>query len=83
VFGGDRKLMLMALCVSVGMMFISMNIFSFVLGLVIGLISVYGLRKMAKADPLMWQVYMRQVNYAGHYSPFSRPWRVAKTSRIY
>lgn len=83
IWGGDRRLMLTALCVSITLMIVSMNTVSFLIGLAIGLISVYGLRKMAKSDPLMWQVYLRQVKYRGYYAPFSRPWRIAKTARVY
>ena len=83
IWGGDRQLMLTALFISAILMIVSMNTVSFLIGLLIGAVSVYGLRKMAKADPLMWQVYVRQVKYNGHYAPYSRPWRVAKSPRVY
>lgn len=83
IWGGDRQLMLSALFMSAILMVVSMNTVSFVFGLLLGMISVYALRRMAQADPLMWQVYVRQVKYAGYYPPFSRPFRVAKTARVY
>jgi type IV secretory pathway TrbD component len=78
--GGDRMLMLTALVISVGIPAASMNTVSFVFGFLIAAISVYGLRKMAKHDPMMWPVYVRFVNYRRYYAPYSRPSREA-TSR--
>jgi type IV secretion system protein VirB3 len=43
-------------------------------------ISVAGLRRMAKKDPLMWQVYLRSLKYRSYYGPFSRPPRKATSS---
>jgi hypothetical protein len=39
------------------------------------------LRKMAKADPLMRHVYLRQLRYARYYPARGRPWRENKTSK--
>ncbi len=33
------------------------------------------LRLMAKADPLMRQVYLRHIKYRSYYRPTSTPWR--------
>ncbi len=83
VLGGDRKLMLSIMIGSGGMMFVFGNLYSFVIGLVLGICGVYGLRKMGKADPLMLPVYMRQRKYKGYYAPFSRPGRVSKQKGNY
>ena len=37
-------------------------------------------RQIAKADPQMSQVYLRQLKYQGYYPPRSRPYRDAETS---
>ncbi len=37
-------------------------------------------RQVAKADPLMSRVYMRQLKYQGYYPARSRPYRDAETS---
>lgn len=83
IFGGDRRLMLMVLGTCLAMMFVSFSLLSFSVGLIILPIAVYGLRKMAKADPQMWDVFLRQNKYAGYYPPFSRPWRASKTKGHY
>lgn len=79
--GGDRSLMLSALCMSGILIFSAMNLVGAVSGLIFASVSVYGLRKMAQADPLMRQVYFRQLKYAGYYGPYSRPCRVARKSQ--
>lgn len=47
----------------------------------VGVGSLLGLRIMAKADPLMFDVYRRQVLYAAYYPPRSTPWRVDPAAR--
>lgn len=83
IWGGDRELMLFTLMISGVMVIASMNMVSFIAGLVLGSFCVYVLRRMAKADPLMRQVYLRQAKYNRYYPPFSRPWRVSKSTRAY
>lgn len=43
-----------------------------------GCIGVF--RQVAKADPQMSRVYMRQLGYRGYYAPRSRPYRDAEKS---
>jgi len=83
VMGGERELMLFSMLVAGGLIVSAMNLVATVLGLVIWLVCVQGLRRMAKADPAMSKVYMRQLKYGHYYGPFSRPFRVAKSPRIY
>jgi len=83
IAGGERELMLFSMLIAGGLIISAMNLVATVLGLMIWLICVYGLRKMAKADPEMSKIYIRQLKYANYYGPFSRPFRVAKSSRIY
>jgi len=83
IAGGERELMLFSMLVAGGLIISAMNLVATALGLMIWLICVYGLRKMAKADPEMSKIYIRQLKYAHYYGPFSRPFRVAKSSRIY
>lgn len=83
IAGGERELMLFSMLIAGGLIVSALNVVATVLGLIIWLICVHGLRKMAKADPEMSKVYIRQLKYAHYYSPFSRPFRAAKSSRIY
>jgi|SRR5687768_13072981 len=83
IWGGDRKLMLSALCLAGILVFSAMNTVGFISGTLFGSVSVYCLRRMAKADPLMREVYFRQIKYLGYYAPFSRPSRISKNRRVY
>ena len=83
LMGCDRKLLIITLTLVALLTVVSMNIVSIAIGLLILVVSVYALRKAAKADPFMWPVYLRHVQYRGYYAPFSRPWRDAKKGRVY
>ncbi|OKP00815.1 conjugal transfer protein TrbD [Xenorhabdus eapokensis] len=83
IMGGERELMLFSMLVAGGLIVSALNLVATVIGLLLWLICVHGLRKMAKADPEMSKVYIRQLKYRHYYAPFSRPFRVAKSSRIY
>lgn len=83
LLGGDRKIMVITLAASALLILVSRNTVSIVFGLIILAIGVYGLRRAAKADPMMREVYLRHIQYKGYYAPFSRPWRVANSKRVY
>lgn len=83
IMGGERELMLFSMLIAGGLIVSALNFVATVLGLMIWLVCVHGLRRMAKKDPELSKVYIRQLRYANYYAPFSRPWRVGKSSRIY
>lgn len=83
VMGGERELTLFSMLVAGGLIVSAMNLVATLLGLVIWLVCIQGLRKMAKADPIMSKVYIRQLKFGHYYGPFSRPFRVAKSPRIF
>lgn len=83
IWGGEREWMIFSLFLT-GMLTVqSMNMVSFLVGIVFGVISVTGLREMAKADPMMSKVYRRQLRYEDYYPTYSRPYRKANSSRAY
>ncbi|WP_443694909.1 conjugal transfer protein TrbD [Pseudomonas sp.] len=83
IMGGERELMLFSMLVAGGLIVSALNLVATAIGLVLWLICVHSLRKMAKADPELSKVYIRQLKYGHYYGPFSRPYRVAKSPRIY
>lgn len=83
IMGGERELMLFSMLVAGGLTISAMNVVAALIGGAIWLVCVYGLRKMAKADPNMSKVYIRQLRYAHYYGAFSRPWRAAKSQRVW
>ncbi|MCW5220377.1 conjugal transfer protein TrbD [Verminephrobacter aporrectodeae subsp. tuberculatae] len=83
IMGGERELMLFSMLIAVGLIVSAMNFVATIIGLIIWFVCVQGLRKMAKADPEMSKVYIRQLKYKHYYGPFSRPFRMAKSPRIH
>lgn len=83
IMGGERELMLFSMLIAGGLIVSAMNLVATAIGLVLWTVCAWALRAMAKADPEMSKVYIRQLKYGHYYGPFSRPARVAKSPRIY
>jgi type IV secretion system protein TrbD len=75
LMGADRELVLLTGLATAILIFVVLTWFSALFGAAIwfGLIGV--LRMMAKADPMMRQVYVRHIGYRPSYRPTSSPWR--------
>lgn len=83
IMGGERELMLFSMLLAGGLIVSALNFIATVIGLVIWFVCVQVLRRMAKLDPELSKVYIRQLKYGHYYGPFSRPYRVAKSPRVY
>ena len=75
LFGADRELVLMTGLTAVILIFVVLTLVSAAVGFTIWVVVVGLLRMMAKADPLLRQVYLRHMRYRAHYRPTSSPWR--------
>ena len=75
LMGADRELVLLTGLATVILIFVVLTWFSALLGIAIWIGVVGALRMMAKADPMMRQVYLRHVRYQQAYRPTSSPWR--------
>jgi type IV secretory pathway TrbD component len=73
--GGEREPVLVTAIVAGGVAVSGMNTVSFVVGTALWFGSIPLFRWMAKADPQMTKVYLRQLSYRGYYPARSRPWR--------
>lgn len=73
--GGEREPMLITAIIAGGLAISGMNMVSVVIGAAVWFGSIPLLRWMAKADPQMTKVYLRQLRYRGYYPARSRPWR--------
>lgn len=80
VMGGERELMLTSMLVAGGLIVSAMNFVTTIIGVALWLVCVWGLRRMAKVDPVLSQVYKRQLVYRNYYAPFSRPSRKSKAA---
>lgn len=75
IMGADRELVLVTGLATVISIFVVLTWFSFLFGIAIWIVVIGGLRMMAKADPMLRQVYLRHVGYRTNYRPTTSPWR--------
>jgi type IV secretion system protein VirB3 len=78
--GGDRELVLFTGLVAFTLTVPSFQWASIATGIVLWLAALYLLRQMAKSDPLMRHVYLRQLRYRRYYPARSKPWRENKVN---
>lgn len=75
LMGADRELVLVTGLASVILIFVVLTWFSVLFGAAIWIAVVAALRMMAKADPMMRQIYLRHIGYRPTYRATSTPWR--------
>lgn len=75
LMGADRELVLLTGLAAIILIFVVLTWFSALFGVAIWIAVVAALRMMAKADPMMRQVYLRHIGYRPTYRPTSTPWR--------
>ena len=73
LLGGERELMLIVGLFAAVMVFIALTWQTFILGVAMWIILSMLLRMMAKADPMMSKVYLRQLKYRDFYAAHSTP----------
>lgn len=74
--GGDRELVMLAGLFAVVLIFSVQSLAAAVLGVASWCIALFILRQMAKADPRLRHVYLRNRRYQTYYAPRSTPFRV-------
>jgi len=73
--GGDRELVMMAGLLAVALIFSAMTWFATLFGVVLWVVALKVLRSMAKSDPQLRAVYLRNRRYVRYYPPRSTPFR--------
>lgn len=73
LLGGERELMLIIGLFSAVMVFIAMTWQTFVIGVTLWTILSMLLRMMAKSDPMMSKIYLKQLKYKDFYLAHSTP----------
>jgi len=76
--GGDRELVMLSGLLSAILIFVALDVLSFIVGVCSWFISLAGFRLMAKHDPLLRQVYLRHRKYKQFYPARSTPFRSLK-----
>lgn len=75
LWGADREMVLLTGLMAVILIFVLLTVVTTIIGVVIWIVAVGILRMMAKADPDMRRIYLRQMKYRHYYLPTSSPWR--------
>lgn len=75
ILGGERELVMMSAAVTGGLALVAMNPVAIGFAAIAWPTTLLMLRMMAKSDPDMSKVYLRQSKYAGYYPARSRHWR--------
>lgn len=75
ILGCERELVLLVALFSVALVFVGQSLTTMILGPFIWFVSVFFLRRMAKADPHMSKVFTRHIRQQAFYPAKSRPWR--------
>lgn len=78
VLGGERNLMLLTGLISGTMIVVALSLQSAIIGTVLWFTVSILLRQMAKADPLMSKIYIRQLRYQHYYPAHSTPFAKEK-----
>ncbi len=79
--GGDRELVMFAGLLAAILVFAAQDWRAFFVGLVSWFVALWVLRLMAKADPQMRAVYLRQRRYKPYYPARATPFRVNTRSQ--
>ncbi|HAT8965357.1 TPA: conjugal transfer protein TrbD [Legionella pneumophila subsp. pneumophila] len=79
--GGDRELVMFSGLLSAILVFATQDWLAAIAGLGMWFLSLKGLRLMAKSDPYMRAVYLRQRRYQTYYAPRSTPFRENKRGK--
>ncbi len=78
--GGEREPTLMMAIVAAGLAVSGQNLVTLAVAALLWFGSIGIFRQVAKADPQMSRVYLRQLRYQGYYPPRARPYRDAEKS---
>ena len=76
ILGGERELVLITAIICSGVAVSALNLVALIIGLSVWLIAIGFYRMMAKSDPYMSKVYLRQLRYPAYLPARSRPFRM-------
>jgi len=79
--GGDRELVMFTGVVAFALVFAAQEWTATIFGISLWLLALYLFRLMAKSDPLMRFVYLRNRVYQAYYPARSTPFRINRRER--
>jgi type IV secretion system protein VirB3 len=81
VLGGDRELVMTSGVLSAVLVFCAHTLYATIIGIFLWCVSIYVLRLMAKADPLLKKVFKAHRKYKAYYPARSTPYTVNKAKQ--
>jgi len=79
--GGDRELVMFSGLLAAILVFAAQDWLALIIGTLLWFASLWALRLMAKADPQLRFVYLRQRRYQSYYPARSTPFRINRGSQ--
>ncbi|MDG6882807.1 conjugal transfer protein TrbD [Phocoenobacter uteri] len=79
--GGDRELVMFTGLLAFALIFSAQTWYSTLYAIIIWFGGLFSLRKIAKADPLMRNIYIRSLKYKSFYCSNSTPFRLNTKER--
>lgn len=79
--GGDREMVMLSGLLAVALVFSAQSIIAAVAGACLWIAALFVLRQMAKADPKLRHVFLRNRRYQVYYAPRSTPFRINGTAQ--
>lgn len=74
--GGDRELVMFSILIAATSIFAAMEIKTTLFGIALWIFALFALRLMAKHDPQLRHVYLRQLRYKKYYPARSTPFTI-------
>lgn len=71
--GGDRELVMFTAIIAFALIFALQTLSTVVVGVVFWMFSVFCLRLMAKSDPMLRHIFLKDMKYDKYYFPESSP----------
>ena len=81
VLGGDRELVMFAGLLAFALAFAAVTWLATLFSIGLWTTALFVLRRMAKVDPLLRWVYLRQLRYRNYYPPRATPFRVNSSAQ--
>ena len=74
--GGDRELVMFSILIAATSIFVAMELKATLFGIALWVFALFALRLMAKNDPQLRHVYLRQYRYKKYYPARSTPFHI-------
>lgn len=82
LLGAEQDLVMLSALVAFMLAMSGLTLVGIISALIFWVFAIFGLRKMAKHDPIMSKVFLRHIKQQGYYSAKSSHWRRAEGYKV-